>query len=442
LHGGFREDSKISTNDSLTVQGDVYTGEEGAVIVHLFSIQPPVIGNLEVISHLSGGNLLGRWNHFFSNGSDTSLQIYFDRYKRTGPESREARNTIDFDFHYHFRWGSRQEVIWGMGYRRTDDDDDGTADQAFNPNDTKLQLFNFFAQDTIALRPDRLLFTLGTKVENNYLSGYGLQPSARLAWTPSHWLTFWSAVSRAERAPDRRDSELVADLAAFPDPAGSGNPVEVILFGNPKFVSEHVLAYEAGVRTQPNSSLSIDLSTFFNRYDHLESLEPGTEFFQASPAPARLVMPLSFGNLLYGTTEGGEISAKLKLTDRWTLSPGYAFLEMHLHTKPTSGDTSSAAEYQGSSPQHQAQLRSHLELSHGLSWDANAYFVSALPAQGVASYTRVDTQVGWKFAERAEFSVAGQNLLRNDHLESMDALTLVNSSLIKRRAYARLDWRF
>jgi iron complex outermembrane receptor protein len=149
-----------------------------------------------------------------------------------------------------------------------------------------------------------------------------------------------------------------------------------------------------------------------------------------------------FGNLMYGTTEGGELSANLKLTDRWTLSPGYAFLEMHLHTKPSSQDTSSVAENQGSSPQHQAQLRSHLDLSHGLSWDASAYFVSALPIQAVASYTRIDTQLRWKFAERAELSLVGQNLLRNDHLESLDSLTLVNSSLIKRSAYAKLAWRF
>jgi outer membrane receptor protein involved in Fe transport len=149
-----------------------------------------------------------------------------------------------------------------------------------------------------------------------------------------------------------------------------------------------------------------------------------------------------FGNLLYGTTEGGEVSANLKLTDRWTLSPSYAFLEMHLHTKPSSQDTSSIAESEGSSPKHQAKLRSHIELSHGFSWDASANFVSALPIQGVASYTRIDTQLRWKFAERAEISVVGQNLLQDHHLESFDALTLVNSSLIKRSAYAKLVWHF
>jgi hypothetical protein len=36
----------------------------------------------------------------------------------------------------------------------------------------------------------------------------------------------------------------------------------------------------------------------------------------------------------------------------------------------------------------------------------------------------------------------GQNLLQDHHLESMDALTFVNSALIKRSAYAKFTWRF
>jgi iron complex outermembrane receptor protein len=441
LHGGFRTDSKISSSDSLTVQGDLYTGQAGATIIHIFSVAPPVAGNLNVDTQLSGGNILARWNHTFSGRSDTTFQFYFDNYERAGPESDETRNTIDFDFSHHWAWGSRQDVIWGVGYRRTWNQDIGTIDQAFTPPDAALQLFTFFVQDTITLLPDHLSFTAGTKVENSYFTGYELEPSGRLAWTPSNWMTLWSAISLADRTPDQRDVGLNAALAVFPDPAGSSTPVEAIIFGNPKFQSEHVLAYEAGIRAQPNSRLSVDVSTFFNRYDDLQTLEPGAEFFQASPAPARFVMPVTFGNLMHGTTEGGEVSANLKLTDRWTLSPGYAFLEMHLHTEPSSLDTSSVAEDQGSSPQHQAQLRSHVDLTHGLSWDASAYFVSKLPVQGVASYTRIDTQLRWKFAERGEFSLVGQNLLRNDHLESMDELTVVNSSLIKRSAYAKFTWR-
>ena len=442
LHGGFRADSKISSNNSLTVEGDIYTGQEGATIVHIFSVAPPVVGNLNVDTNLSGGNLLGRWNHTFSSRSDTTFQFYFDNYKRTGPSAHETRNTVDFDFNHHWAWGSRQDVVWGAGYRRTWDSTLGTIDQSFTPPDTDLQLFTFFVQDTFALQPDRLFLTAGTKIENSYFTSYGIEPSVRLAWTPSSWLTLWSAVSRAERTPARRDTQLIAPLAVFPDPAGSSTPVEVIIMADPRFQSEHVLAYEAGFRGQPSRRLSIDLSAYFNRYDHLESLERMAEVFEPSPAPARFVIPLTFGNLMYGTTEGGEISANLKLTDRWTLSPGYAFLEMHLHTQPSSQDTTSVAEFQGSSPQHQVQLRSHMDLSRGLSWDASAYFVSELPVQGVAAYTRIDTQLRWKLAERADISLVGQNLLQDRHLESNDSLTLVNSSLIKRSAYAKFTWRF
>jgi iron complex outermembrane receptor protein len=442
LHGGFRADTNISTTDSLTVQGDLYTGKEGAEIIHIFSVDPPVTDTQHVRSALSGGNFLGRWHHEFSGRSDTTLQFYFDNYKRTGPSVRETRNTIDFDFNHHWAWGSRQDVIWGAGYRGTWDNTVGTIDQAFNPPDTDLYLLTFFGQDTFSLRPDQLFLTAGIKIENSYFTGYGLEPSVRLAWTPTNRVTFWSAVSRAQRSPARRDTELIAPLAVFPDPAGSNTPVELIIFGNPQFQTEHVVNYEAGFRAQPNRRLSIDVSAFFNRYDHLESLEPGPEVFEPSPAPARFVMPVKFGNLMYGTTEGGELSANLKLTDRWTLSPGYAFLEMHLHTRPSSLDTTSVAEFQGSSPQHQAQLRSHVDLSHGLSWDASANFVSELPIQGVASYTRIDTQLRWKLAERADISIVGQNLLQDNHLESMDQLTLVNSSLIKRSAYAKFTWRF
>jgi iron complex outermembrane receptor protein len=442
LHGGFRADTNISTKDSLTVEGDLYTGEEGSRIIHMFSIDPPNSGNLDTLTNLSGGNILGRWNHTFSSRSDTTFQFYFDNYARTGPEAHETRNTIDFDFNHHLVWGSRQDVIWGAGYRHSADQTVGTIDQSFIPPNKGLQLFTFFVQDAITLVPDRVLLTVGTKIENSYFSGVGIQPSVRLAWSPSRRLSFWTAVSRATRSPARADAGLNAGLAAFPDPSGSSTPFEVILSGHPEIMSEHVVAYETGFRTQLTERLSIDLSTFFNCYDHLESLEPAPGFLQSSPAPVRFVLPVVFQNLMYGTTEGGEISTNFKLTDRWTLSPSYALLEIHLHTKPTSQDTSSVSNFQGSSPQHQAQIRSHVELFHGLSWDANAYFVSALPVQGVASYTRIDTQLKWEFAERGEISLVGQNLAQDHHLESMDISTLVNSSQIKRSAYAKIVWHF
>ena len=218
--------------------------------------------------------------------------------------------------------------------------------------------------------------------------------------------------------------------------------MEVVLDGNPRFRTEHILAYEAGSRAQPNGRLSIDVVAFYNRYTNLETLEPGAPFFQPSPAPARFVFLNIFQNEMYGSTAGGEISANLKMTDRWTLAPSYALLKMHLHTELTSQDAVAVPNFEGSNPEHQAQLRSHVELSHGLAWDAAAYFVSSVPFQQVALYTRLDTQLSWRAMERLEVTLVGQNLVHDHHFESRDIFTLVNSSLVKRSAYAKITWHF
>jgi len=440
LHSGFRADKTVSSQDSVTVQGDLYTGNEGAGIIHITSIDPPVTENIDTRVGLSGGNILGRWNHNFSSRSDSSLQLYFDNYTRTGPEADENGKTFDLEFNHHVVAGEHQDIVWGAGFRRTWDQTQGTIDQAFNPAGRTLQLFNIFSQYTVDLKINRLYLTVGAKLEHYDFDGFGVQPSARLAWTPSNWQTFWASVSRANRSPTRRDEGLEAALAVFPDPAGSSTPVELVLFGNSQIKPEHVLAYEAGFRAQPNARFSIDLATFYNRYTNLLSAEPGRQVLLSSPAPAHFLVPIVFQNELYGSTAGAELAANVKLTNHWTLSPGYALLRTYLHLQPSSQDAISLTEYLD--PEHQAQLRSHVELSHGLSWDAAAYFISSVPSHGVSASTRVDSQLTWRAAERLEFDIVGQNLVHNQHLESLDILTLVNSAFVKRSAFARVTWRF
>lgn len=435
LHGGFRADTKITSKDALTIQGDLYTGSEGAVIVHSV-LAPPNNFAEETITGLSGGNLLGRWTRTFSEGSDLELQVYFDRYSRAGPESNEKRDTVDFDFQHHFAWGERQDVLWGVGYRHTADQVAGTIDQAFIPANFSGGLWNFFVQDQVTLQPNRVSLYVGTKLENSFFSGYELEPSIRLAWTPTNRRTLWAAVSRATRTPTRRGAGVDATLAALP------GPEEVVLLGNAAIRPEHAIAYELGYRTQLNERLSVDLAAFLNTYSSLESIEPQPSFIDNTSSPPILIIPKLIENKVHGTTEGAEISVNWKISRRWSVSPGYSFLEMHLHTDSSSMDTTTVVDAQGSNPSHQAQLRSHLKLSHGFSWDANGYFVGRLPAQFVASYTRLDSQLVWKFSESAELSVVGQNLLQDHHVEFNDGLAVVNSSQVKRTAYAKLTWRF
>jgi iron complex outermembrane recepter protein len=435
LHGGFRADASLSNENSLTAQGDLYSGREGAEIVHT-TLSPPDNVTETKVANLSGGNFLTRWNHTFSSHSSTVVQFYFDRYTRSGPSAREVRNTLDLDFQHHVAWGSRQDLIWGAGFRQSGDQIVGTIDESFVPASQGIEIFNTFLQDEVTLKPGSVFLTGGIKLEHNTFSGIEFQPSLRLAWTPNERRTLWAAVSGASRTPTRRDTGLNAAIAALPGPA------EVVLLGDPKAQSEDVVAYELGYRAQPKRKFSFDVAAFYNMYQELQSREPQPPFLQTTPPPPLLVIPIRLANKLHGTTDGVEASVNWRVGERWTLSPGYSFLQMHIHTDAGSLDTISADDIESLNPRHQAQLRSHLGLARGFSWDTTAYFVGSRPEGMVASNTRLDTQLAWRIGESMGLSLVGQNLLRDRHAEFNDELQSVNSAQVKRSAYAKFTWHF
>jgi iron complex outermembrane recepter protein len=435
---GFRLDTKFSAKDSVTFQGDAYEGSEGEVVAAVTSFQPPQPQTLDLRQDLGGWDLLSRWDRTISPTSQTTLQIYFDRTNRGDPTYGEGRNTFDVDFQHHIAWGDRQDFVWGLGYRATSDDIRGSIRVSFNPQSETDQLFSSFVQDEIAIIPKSLYFTIGAKLEHNHFTGFGLQPDARIAWLVNDRNMLWASVSRAMHTP-ARDSAVRFNQMVSPGP--NGVPVVVSVFGVDD-ENENMLAEEIGYRTQMSEHLSLDLAAYHNSYTDLSSEELGTPFLEFSPAPTHLVLPLNGANLLHGEGHGTEMSLNWKPASRWTLSPGYSYLQLHIHRDPASTAVSTPATIEGSSPREQAQLRSHLELTPRWAWDASAYFVGRLPALGIPSYTRVDTGLTWNIGEKLSLSLVGQNLLHDHHLESNRADQTVLSSFVKRSAYAKLTWQF
>lgn len=438
LGAGFRSDTSLSSRDTLLVQGNLYTGREGNPTYTVPIItSPPIPTELDV--NLSGGFLQGLWRHQYSSRSGTTLELSYEHYARNDLV-HDHRGTLDVEFQQHFGWGARQDVQWGLEYRRSASDSKGSLFVAFVPGELATQLFGSYVQDEIAIVPDRVTLTVGTKFEHNYYSGFGLMPSARAAFTVTPRQTVWMAFSRALRTPSALDAGFRANLGAIP---GTANPPVVLSFlGNPDVQDEELYAFELGYRTQATDRLSFDISTYYNDYDNQESTETGATFFEASPAPPHLVSPLTYGNLLYGESHGVEASAEWHPTLRWSLNAGYAAESVHMHLKPGSTDTSSIASRQGSSPEQSAQLRSHLGLWRGLSWDAAAYFVDRLKDPVVPAYTRVDTQMVWRFGEGTSFAVVGQNLAQNRHEEFIDYTLSARSTEVSRSVYAKFTARF
>jgi iron complex outermembrane receptor protein len=439
LRGGFRADATLNTQNSLTLEGGLYTGTEGETRTSFVSLAPVLQQTQDVHAHVSGGDILGRWNHVFSSRSDTTLQLYDDRYSRNDSQLRERQNTVDLDFQHHLAWG-RQDFVWGAGYRFTADDIAGSLTQSFVPGRRNANLFNSFVQDEITVVPEKFFLTIGSKLEHNTYTGFHPEPSLRWVWTPDSRQAIWGAYSRATSTPSRAETALHIVLAAFPGPGGSLTLLE--LLGNPRFKDENVDAYELGYRVQASSHLSLDLATFYNKYRDLNSTEPGTPFFETNPAPPHLVIPLMFGNGMLGKVDGVELAANWKPWNHWTLSPGYTLLQMHLHRGPSSQDTDSPVSDQGLNPRNQFQLRSHLDFPRHFEVDTSLYFVGRLPTKNVPSYTRVDQRFAWLPAERLEISLVGQNLAQDHHSELVDPNGTLAPNEVKSSFYGEIRWRF
>jgi iron complex outermembrane recepter protein len=439
LRGGFRADGALSSKDSLTLQGDMYTGEENDPTTILPSITSPGLIDADIPVALSGGFIQSIWSHTFSARSETKLMASYQDYERED-QLHEGRDTFNVDFQHHMSWGSRQDFVWGLGYWYSVSHSNGDLFVSLNPSNLASDSFNSFIQDEIALIPDRFFLTAGTKLQHNYYTGFTVMPSARATYEINPHNMVWAGVSRAERTPDATDASIRLDVAGFPGPGGTPDLIAVL--GNPKFKNEELIAYEFGYRATVGKRFSFDLAAYYNDYNNQQSTEPATPFFEATPAPAHLVLPSTYENLIYGETHGVEIAVNWKITDRWALSPGYDFERIDMHASPLSEDTQTAPETNGSDPHVTAQIRSHLELSQKWAWDASAYFVDRLIAQGVPSYTRLDTGLSWRWKEGVSFSLVGQNLLKDHHLEFIDSAGASRSTEIKRSVYAKATWRF
>jgi iron complex outermembrane receptor protein len=442
--GGFRMDTDTTVQNRLTVQGDFYNGTENYGATG---------DGLE-----SGGNILGRWTRAISSDSGLSLQAYFDHTYLSQPFAAsppaqyysgfpaaalmDSLDTYDLDFQYHFGWGQREKLIWGLGYRATHEVDEDLSVVRFSPPDLDQSLYSGFLQDEILLLPGVHL-TVGSKLEHNDYTGFEVEPSARLQWSPTPQQMIWSAVSRAVRTPSRYDRDLEVPSGLIDAPAPYQFP-SAYLKGNPDFVAETLIAYEVGYRAELGSRLSGSISTFYNQYNDLRSTT-------ATPITALYVFPypIYFQNNLEGDTYGLELSATYQLLDWWRLHAGYDFLQEHIRVKPGAVDATGATN-ETADPRGQASLRSAMDLPRKVHFDAALRWVDALhinngptggPVVGIVpSYFELDSRIAWHATSRLELSLVGQNLLHDHHPEY--GFPSPSREEIERVVFGKITWSY
>jgi len=425
LREGFRIDWDKSEQDHITLQGDFYDGHSGARTVLTSPVVPPApFGTNYQQDHnvdVRGLNILTRWTRKYSETSDMSLQFYYDRTERYGIELGESRDTFDIDFQRRFQLTEGHNLIWGLGYRHTGDNTDGSYTVSFSPPRSNEELFTGFVQDEITIVDDLLKFIVGTKVEKNDYTGYEFQPSARLLWTPDEKNTLWTSFTRAVSTPSRSYADMKINYNEIPSPMS--------INGSSDLKSQEVYSYELGYRVKPKNNLFFDFSLFYNEYDHLIATENTSNPFATI-----------YDNKMYGETYGTEIAAHWQVNKNWKLAGGYSFLRMQMHTEDSSTNTTTASKTERSSPQNMFHLNSQLNLRADLEFNTTLYYVGSVPHYSIPSYTRLDMGLTWHISKNMDFSVIGQNLLDRAHPEFGDDGTIATE--VQRGVLGELTWRF
>ncbi|HET9018638.1 MAG TPA: hypothetical protein VFN46_03575, partial [Acetobacteraceae bacterium] len=155
---------------------------------------------------------------------------------------------------------------------------------------------------------------------------------------------------------------------------------------------------------------SFSISTYYDVYDHLRSIDPGT-------TPSGL--PLQFGNLMAGIVYGVEAWGNLQLASWWRLSAGVSALHESFQFLPGSLTVAGLA-FVANDPGQQAMLRSSIDLGNGVTWDAFLREVGPLPHPAVPGYVELNTRLGWDVTRSLQVSLSGFNLLHAQHMEFLE----------------------
>ncbi|HLG99405.1 MAG TPA: TonB-dependent receptor [Bryobacteraceae bacterium] len=435
IQGGGRADWDVTPSDSLTVEGSAYSNSEGQTRWPGFTSLLPQGAPFQDVVTARGGDLMGRWDHIFQGGSDASLHVYADTYRRIDLGAAETHKTLDFDFQHHLKLG-RNDIVWGAGYRASDSGA-ASASLYFVPVSQTDSLYSTFIQDEINMN-DRLWLTIGSKFEHNAYTGFEFEPGASLAWTLTGRQTVWISAAKAIRQPSRFENVVDATLGTVP--VAPGVTGTLVLLGNPNFQAEELRDYEAGYRAQLTKDFSLDIAMFGSIYKHLATDEPLASLPLQNPSGSGLLFQLMVANKEHATDYGGELSATWNVNRHWRISPSYSWIEMKPELDPDSL-TPFGNLLNGDAPKHMFQVRSFFNLSKNVEFDSTAYYVAHLAINDVPGNFRLDTRIGWRRGEGVEFSVVGQNLLRPQTLEFGNAAA-VAGTLVQRSIFGKVTWRF
>jgi len=394
---GLRADLS-SGRDTYFAEGDLYRGNS-----------PHIVGTSPLYDETSGGDINLRWQRDLKGGSGFYLQTYFDRTLRTNTALGETRDTIDIDFIQTFRTLFRQQFSYGGGlrwspYRIITE----IPEDTLSPSRATDHVHTGFLEDEIQIG-ERVSLTVGAKVQHNNFSGFDIQPSARLLWSPAEHQSVWLGVTRAVTTPSDLEENFFLQ-----GPLSATSFIQLV--GNKQFKSEDVIGYEAGYRLLHGNRFYADLSGFWSQYSNLQSFSAP----MITTSGGNTYITIQYQNQIAGSTSGFEFAPQFSVAPWWHINSSYSYVSSNFNANgPTSNisSTGSVSTYEKSTPKHLVSLQSKVDLPLRFQFDQMYRYASDLPAQKVKAYQTMDLVLGRPLGNGLSLKVVGQNLFQREHYE-------------------------
>lgn len=445
---GFRLDSNLTSKDSLTIQGDYFSGSLSETY-HLYHLPTPQNPNYSSIiphtSDTSGGNIISSWKRQLSENESVSLKLYYDHSERSMLVAPQNFNTLDIEFQHRLPIATVHDVIWGASYRYNRYKTTNTPTLWFDRTQVTNHQINAFIHDDISLIPDTLFLIMGSRFEQSDAAGFELQPNGRLLWKPTPHQSLWGAVSLATRAKTIGEEDIHYNYSVIQPNTGPNStslPLRLEIVGNKNFKSEEVIGYELGYRTEVTPTFSIDAAMFYNRYSNMRVITPTTGYGEPSAnSPSNLVQPYYLSNDMHGYSFGGELSADWNPLEWWRLQGSYSFERLIMKLGGTSNDYINKGNAEGDTPRHQLSIRSGVNLSRFMTldlWLKGVTPLDSIDGMTIPGYVELDARLAWNVSPNLKIILVGQNLIDDHHQEFMPEYINTIPSEVPRSMYGMI----
>ena len=327
-----------------------------------------------------------------------------------GYEWKQTQYNLSFDA--NFPLTDRHRISYGVATQHTDLDVKSEILDVFQfPGETlrpildydqsftKFDRYTGYIQDSISLT-DEVLISVGAKVEENDLAGFGLQPGIRASWMANDQNIFWAGYAKTHRQPSLR--ERYTDLTPIWTWNSTTSKWESKTYeGDSSLDREEMDAYELGWRLRPSEDLLFELSTYY--YDTQNAVRAATSLTSVNAYEA-----------VDAEAYGGELSIDWHASDLWRLRGGYSLAR---------GKVDGVRVYDF--PENTASLSSHFKYSDEVTLIQNLFYSgeTKIPSDynpiTIPSHLRLDLGIVWQIKGDWEIGLFGRDLLESYHVETM-----------------------